>query len=81
MCPLPDAWCALYDLLPGRRSDLYGAIPASPLVMDAWDRSTDEDKRERLREHLQWASEHGALPELHAYLAMLPESRWHHAHA
>ena len=81
VCPLPDAWCALYELLPGRRSDMYGAIPPSPLVLAGWDATSDDDKRERLRLHLAWAAEHGAIAAVHAYLAQLPESRWHHAPA
>ena len=81
VCTLPYAWIAMYELLPGRRSDMYGAIPPSPLVLAGWDATSDDDKRERLRLHLAWAAEHGAIAAVHAYLAQLPESRWHHAPA
>ena len=32
----------------------------------------------RLREHIQWAGEHGALEEVYAFLKGLPELAWHH---
>jgi hypothetical protein len=32
----------------------------------------------RLREHIQWADEHGAIDEVDAYLRSLPEEQWFH---
>jgi hypothetical protein len=78
VCPRPDAWSRLYALLPATRSDGYGAIPAAPLVLDAWHETTDEQKILRLREHLDWAETHGALAAVHAFLVSLPEGEWHH---
>jgi hypothetical protein len=77
VCPVADAWLALYDLLPGKGSDMYGPIPAPPLVLDAWHASSDEDKRARLHEHLRWADTQGAIDRVHAFLVLLPGSRWH----
>ena len=78
ICPKPDAWSRLYALLPETRRDAYGSIPADPLVLDAWSTTGDEQKLLRLREHLEWAEQHGALPAVHAFLAALRESEWHH---
>ena len=78
VCPQPAQWSELYELLPGRRSDGYGAIPAAPLVAAAWAETGDMHKVERLREHLEWAERHGALDAVHAYLASLDEAGWHH---
>ena len=78
ICPKPDPWTRLYALLPETRRDGYGAIPAAPLVLDAWSATGDEQKLERLREHLAWAEQHGALERVHDYLASLRESDWHH---
>jgi len=48
--------------------------------MDAmWDEAGDEQKALRLREHLEWAAQHGGLGPVCAYLAALGESEWHHA--
>jgi len=32
----------------------------------------------RFREHIEWASEHGALDVVHDFLAGLKEEDWHH---
>jgi hypothetical protein len=78
VCPQPGAWHRLYDLLPGKRHDAYGSSPAAPLILDAWAQASDEQKRERFVEHLQWAQAHGALQAVHAMLSQLMKSEWHH---
>ncbi len=78
ICPQPPQWARLYELLPDTRRDGYGWIPASPLILGAWGETGDEQKALRLREHLEWADRHGALDRVHAVLASLPESAWHH---
>lgn len=81
ICPQPHAWTRLYELLPEKRQDPYGPIPALPLVLDAWRESTDEQKACRLREHLEWAAQHGGLARVFRFLEALPESDWHHVGA
>ncbi|MEZ0306734.1 MAG: hypothetical protein ACAH21_02335 [Ramlibacter sp.] len=78
ICPKPQSWSRLYELLPDTRTDAYGAIPAAPLILAAWSETSDEQKAMRLREHLEWADQHGGLEKVHAYLASLPEGQWHH---
>lgn len=77
VCPKPHAWTALYELLPDVRHDTYGFIPAPPLVAEFWDRTSDGDKRERLREHLLWAAGHGAAAKVHAWMVLMPPDAWH----
>lgn len=79
ICPKPASWSKLYDLLPETRHDAYGQIPAGPVASARWSDTGDEQKIGRLREHLQWAEQHGALDRVHRFLASLPESEWHHA--
>lgn len=79
ICPKPAQWARLYELLPDTRHDGYGQIPAGPLASSAWSDTADMDKIARLREHLQWAEQHGALERVHRFLAGLPEGEWHHA--
>ena len=78
VCPKPPAWSALYERLPDTRQDSYGAIPPRPLVLAAWAQTGDEQKRQRLIEHLEWAARHGALAAVFAFLAGLREDQWHH---
>jgi hypothetical protein len=78
VCPKPAAWNRLYELLPDRRRDGYGFIPPAPLILDGWHDSSDEQKRDRFIEHLQWAHTHNALAKVHHFLLRLPESEWHH---
>jgi len=78
ICPQPAKWAQLYELLPDTRHDAYGSIPAEALMREAWSRTTDEQKADRLREHLKWAEAHGALDRVGAFLASFTESDWHH---
>ncbi len=76
VCPKTLKWCALYELLPDTRRDNYGFIPPSPLIDGEW---SDDLKRDRLREHLVLAQQHGVLARVYAFLALLPEHEWIHA--
>lgn len=78
VCPLPQPWNRLYDLLPGKSRAGGGWSPALPLILAAWDASTDAMKRERFLEHLDWAASHGALDAVAAFLEGLPEEQWLH---
>lgn len=77
VCPMPDAWNQLYQMLPNTRRQGAGWEPPLPLILSAWHHSSDWQKAERLREHLAWAASHGALPRIHAYLTALPDNAWH----
>jgi len=76
VCPMPQAWQRLYDLLPATRQVGNGWLPPLPLIVAGWNFSTDHFKRARLREHVQWDSEHGALPAVHDFLLALPADKW-----
>jgi len=76
VCPMPPAWQRLHELLLAyQRVD--GTRLSAPLILAGWNFSSDHDKRARLREHVQWASEHGALPAVHDFLLALPADKWH----
>ena len=78
ICPMPQRWNQLYKLLPERRRDGVGWQPPLPLILAAWWETTDSEKQSRFEQHLRWAADHGALPEVIAYLHSLPETEWHH---
>ena len=78
ICPMPREWNNLWEMLPDRKQDVNGWIPALPLILGGWWSSSDEDKKKRFLYHLNWAKNHGVLNEIIEYLNKLPEDRWYH---
>jgi hypothetical protein len=78
VCPQPQAWQKLYEMLPGKRHDGGVWEPLPPLTGTAWGATTSIAKRVCLRDHLQWADRHGCLDAIHSYLKNLPESDWYY---
>ena len=79
VCPLPPRWDALWKLLPGRHRNATGGWePELPLILAAWAHSSVAEKRARLREHIRWAAETGALDTAEEFLRGLPEEQWLH---
>jgi hypothetical protein len=78
MCPQPQQWALLYEMLPNRTRRGGGWTPALPLILAAWWETSDLAKWNRLREHLEWAQTQGVLDEVYAFLLNLPEDQWHH---
>lgn len=78
VCPQPLRWNELWEMLPGRRRKGVGWEPALPLILAAWWDTPAMLKALRLREHVEWASSHGCLEQVFAFLSSLPESEWHH---
>lgn len=79
VCPLPERWTELYELLPGTTRVGGGWHPALPLILGGWWHSSVRDKRERLAEHIQYAAAHGVLSQVDQFLRGLAESEWAHA--
>jgi hypothetical protein len=52
--------------------------PPPPLILAAWNYASDEEKMQRLAEHLEWAERHGRLTALAGFLRNLNETDWHH---
>ena len=77
VCPQPDAWRRLYELLPDTQRQGARWEPSLPLILGAWYDSSDRQKTERFHEHLAWAESHGALARVHAFLAAPPDDDWH----
>jgi hypothetical protein len=78
VCPQPDKWHELYELLPNRRRVGGGWEPPLPLILAAWSSTPALPKFLRLREHIAWASEHGVLDAVHCFLMSLDETDWYH---
>lgn len=78
VCPNPQQWNILWELLPDRQRKGGGWSPPAPLILVAWHDTTSLEKMIRFKEHLEWAKSHGALPSVAQYLLSLSEDDWHH---
>ena len=77
VCPLPQHWNNLWEMLPGKVRLGAGWSPSLPLILGAWWETCDLEKRIRLREHLEWAASHGTLDDVDGFLRSLAPGDWH----
>ena len=78
VCPQPQKWQELYELLPNKKRKGLGWEPALPLILAAWWDTPAMSKMLRLREHIEWAALHGCLDQVHGFIQSLSEDEWHH---
>jgi hypothetical protein len=78
VCPQPQRWNDLYKMLPNTKRNGAGYEPALPLILAAWWEATDNQKKERMKIHVEWASKQGVLSTVGKFLRSLPEGEWHH---
>jgi hypothetical protein len=76
VCPKPDKWNKLWELLPDRKRVGAGWNPPLPLILAAWRETSDDQKRERLSLHIHYAADHGALEKIETYLRGLSKDDW-----
>lgn len=79
ICPLPDLWNQLWEMLPDKRRCGATWVPAPPLILAGWSSSAPLAKAVRLQEHIQWAYEGNELTRISDFLRSLPESAWLHS--
>ncbi len=79
VCPQPDSWNQLWEMLPNKERDGAGWVPPAPLILAAWWESTDSQKISRLRLHLEYAADNGVLDVVDRFLRNLPKDGWHTA--
>jgi hypothetical protein len=77
ICPSPQKWNELWELLPGRRRAGAGWEPPPPLILAVWDHTTDIEKRERFALHFTWAAQRNALEGVAQFLNALTPEQWH----
>lgn len=78
VCPMPQRWNELFGKLKDTRRGGNGWEPALPLILAAWHDSGAMFKTLRLREHIEWARDHGQLEEIGAFVRALREEDWFH---
>jgi len=77
VCPQPHIWNRLFNLLPEKRRVGNGWEPPLPLILAAWDNTSDHEKRERFHLHIRWAADHGALEQVNRFVRGIPAEQWH----
>jgi hypothetical protein len=79
VCPQPQLWNKLWEKLKDKeRVGSAGWNPPVPLILAAWWDSSDNSKKQRLIEHLNWAEKKGQLDEIGSYIYKLTEEEWFH---
>jgi len=78
VCPKPQKWQQLYEMLPNKKRKGAGWEPSLPLILAAWSETPAISKMLRLREHIEWAEAQGCLEKVASFLRELPEDQWHH---
>ena len=78
VCPQPQKWQQLYDMLPNKKRKGAGWEPPLPLILAAWWDTPAISKIMRLREHIEWADSQGCLEQITLFLGELPEDQWYH---
>lgn len=73
VCPMPQRWNELFQKLKDTRRAGNGWEPALPLILAAWDDTGVMFKTLRLREHIEWARDHGQLDEIGTFTRALRE--------
>ena len=61
VCPMPMLWDTCWKLLPDRQRVQGGWSPPLPLILAAWDTTSDTQKPDCLASHFRWARDHGVL--------------------
>jgi hypothetical protein len=78
VCPAPQRWNELWQILPNKRRKGVGWEPPLPLILAAWWEASDQQKQERLEHHVRWAGDHNFIDQIAKFLNSRPESEWHH---
>lgn len=77
VCPMPTFWNDMWNMLPDRRQKTNGGWdPSLPLILAAWHDTTAEEKRNRLKLHIEYAASKGVLDKIDAFLRELKQDQW-----
>jgi hypothetical protein len=77
VCPMPTFWNHMWNMLPDRRQKANGGWePSLPLILAAWWDTTAEQKRDRLKLHIEYAANKGMLDKIDKFLRELKPNQW-----
>jgi hypothetical protein len=77
ICPQPQRWNALWEMLPNKKRVGAGWKPPLPLILGAWWHTTHLEKMIQLREHIEYAAEIDALDEIDRFIRCLSQNDWY----
>lgn len=77
ICPQPQQWNALWEMLSGKEREEVGRKPALPLILGAWWHTSVIEKQLRFREHIEYAAQKGILDEVDFFVRGLTPEQWH----
>lgn len=77
VCPQPQSWSLLWNLLPDRRRLGNDWEPPLPLILAAWSFTSDSAKLDRFMLHLKWAESRGAMDTVTDFLDSLKPCDWY----
>lgn len=73
----PAKWNEFWEMLPNKKQKPSGGwIPSLPLILAAWWDTTAAQKKERLREQIEYAAQQKFLDEVDKYLRNLGPDEW-----
>ncbi|MBC5766811.1 hypothetical protein [Ramlibacter albus] len=75
VCLHQSYWTKMYVLLAQHRKG-SARLPPPPLTGKVWDATPVTAKRMSFHAHLEWASMHGCLPDIYAFLKEMPSEAW-----
>jgi len=75
--PQPGEWHMLWEMLPDKQRLGSGWDPPLPLILGAWNHTTNLEKMLRLKLHIQYAAEKGVLDNVEQFLKRLTPEKWH----
>ncbi len=75
ICPNPQEWLALWEMLPEKERIGTGWNPPLPLILAAWSEPA-VFKALRLEEHIRYASDHHDFEKIDEYLRNLKPNQW-----
>lgn len=73
VCPQSPNWNKLWELIGPRQ----GGSPA-PLLLAAWNFSSDIEKRLRLQEQIRWADANGYFGDVYGFITDLDDRDWYY---
>jgi len=68
ICPQPKHWNEMWEMLPDKKRRGNGWNPPLPLILGAWWHTSDAEKKMRLKQHIEYAAQKGALGEIDDFL-------------
>ena len=77
VCPQPQKWNELWEMLPDKTRDGLGWNPPLPLILAAWWEASSDEKRKRLQQDIIYADQKGLLGQVDQFLRDLTEEQWY----